>query len=305
MNSYEDELIAKVAWYYYIEELTQQSISEKLNISRMKVIKYLDLAKKNGVIQFTIERNRKEQLLLENRLCSCYGLNNAYIIPSPEAGSMLNDMLAQAAAAYLIDRISENTFINMGYGETPSKVLNHLATIATTPLSIVSLTGGVSYYLPNAVSNIFKAKLYLYPTPLLLSSSELCQAILKEPEVAAINRMIQLSSLTIVGIGAMNEDATIISNGILNKTDFTCLSMQGAVGDILTHFIDKDGNPIRTSLNDRLVSTPLETLRTLKNVIGIAGGSHKVDVIRSALRGGYLNELITDEETAVALCEVP
>lgn len=218
---------------------------------------------------------------------------------------MLNDMLAQAAAAYLIDRISENTFINMGYGETPSKVLNHLATIATTPLSIVSLTGGVSYYLPNTVSNIFKAKLYLYPTPLLLSGSELCQAILKEPEVAAINRMIQLSSLTIVGIGAMNEDATIISNGILNKTDFTCLSMQGAVGDILTHFIDKDGNPIRTSLNDRLVSTPLETLRTLKNVIGIAGGSHKVDVIRSALRGGYLNELITDEETAVALCEVP
>jgi len=36
-------------------------------------------------------------------------------------------------------------------------------------------------------------------------------------------------------------------------------------------------------------------------VIGIAAGSDKVTAIRAALRGGYLNALVTDEETAEQL----
>ena len=42
---YEDSLIVKTAWYYYIENMTQQKISEKLGISRMKVIKLLEKAR--------------------------------------------------------------------------------------------------------------------------------------------------------------------------------------------------------------------------------------------------------------------
>ena len=33
---YDDELILKAAWYYYIENMTQQAIASKLEISRMK-----------------------------------------------------------------------------------------------------------------------------------------------------------------------------------------------------------------------------------------------------------------------------
>ena len=113
--------------------------------------------------------------------------------------------------------------------------------------------------------------------------------------------MVKLSSFSIVGIGAMNPDATILSNGILSQNDFAYLTMKGAVGDILTHFIDKNGVPVVTSIEDRLVSTPLDTLKELNNVIGIAGGEQKVTVIRAALRGGYIDSLITDEDTAKKL----
>ena len=108
---------------------------------------------------------------------------------------------------------------------------------------MVSLTGGVSYYLPNIRSNIFNAKLYLYPAPLLVSSKEMCKAMRDEPPIQEIARMVRLATMTVVGIGAMNEDATIISNGILNPNDFLYLSMQGAVGDILTHFFDRMAAP--------------------------------------------------------------
>lgn len=42
---YDDELILKAAWYYYIENMTQQAIASKLEISRMKVIRLLDVAR--------------------------------------------------------------------------------------------------------------------------------------------------------------------------------------------------------------------------------------------------------------------
>ena len=106
-------------------------------------------------------------------------------------------------------------------------MLNHLATIAETPISVVSLTGGVSYYLPNIRSNIFNAKLYLYPAPLLVSSRGCAKAMRNEPPIEEIARMVRLATMTVVGIGAMNDEATIISNGILNQNDFLYLPCRG------------------------------------------------------------------------------
>ena len=63
-------------------------------------------------------------------------------------------------------------------------------------------------------------------------------------------------------------------------------------------FIDKDGNVIQSSLERRLMSTPLEQLKEMSNSIGVAGGSTKSEAILAALKGNYLDVLITDETTA-------
>jgi DNA-binding transcriptional regulator LsrR (DeoR family) len=79
--------------------------------------------------------------------------------------------------------------------------------------------------------------------------------------------------------------------------------MKGAVGDIICHFIDKDGNLVDTDIDSRLVSLELDTLTQLENVVGVAAGRHKVAAITAALKGGYLDILITDESTATLLCQ--
>jgi DNA-binding transcriptional regulator LsrR (DeoR family) len=296
--NYEDTLVVKTAWYYYIENMTQQKISEKLGISRMRVIKLLEKARQEGVIQFRIQQDNTQRMQLEGQLAKMWGLKDVFVVPTPPEEDNINETIAQATAMYLSDRISENCFINMGYGDTPSRILNHLATMSKFPVSIVSLTGGVSYYLPNTQSNIFNAKLYLLPAPLLVSSKEMVTAMMQEPSIIEIFRMVSLASITLVGIGGIGEDATILKNGILSKNDFLYLSMQGAVGDVLSHFIDKDGNLVHTNVEERLLSTPLDTLKKLDNVIGVAAGPSKVNAIRAALRGKYLDILITDEDTA-------
>lgn len=298
---YEESLTIKTAWYYYVEEMTQQKISELLGISRMRVIKLLEKARQTGVIQFKIREGSASRMQLEQKLIKTFGLKDAFVVPPPLDGEDLNKSIAKAAAMYISDRIPENGTINIGYGETPSHILNNLATMTESTISCVSLTGGVNYYLPNAQSNVFNAKLFLIPSPLLTSSKEVSAAIRSEDSVVEISRMAQLSSMTVVGIGGMGDNATIIKSNILSKNDFIYLRMQGAVGDVLCHFIDANGQPVNADIEDRLISTSLETLKNLKNVIGAAGGEDKVDSIRAVLHGQYIDILITDEATAAGL----
>jgi DNA-binding transcriptional regulator LsrR (DeoR family) len=70
------------------------------------------------------------------------------------------------------------------------------------------------------------------------------------------------------------------------------------VGDIVGQFYDRNGQILDTPLHDRTVALPLSDLRSMQNVIGIAGGLNKVPAILGALRGGFVKILITDERTA-------
>lgn len=302
---YEESLIIKTAWYYYLENMTQQRISDLLGISRMRVIKLLEKARTTGVIQFKIREDSKSKMLLEKSLQEKYALKDTFVVPTNPDEENINETVARACAMYISDRITKDDVINIGYGDTPSRILNNLATMTEYPLSYVSLTGGVNYYLPNTLSSVFNAKLYLIPAPLLMSSKQLAQTIYEEASVKEVHRMLNLSKISVVGIGGMNEDATIVKSGVLNKNDLLYLQMQGAVGDVLSHFIDKDGNSVNTDFEDRLISISLDKLKELKNVIGVAAGKSKLNAIKATLKGKYIDILVTDENTAIKLLEGP
>ena len=298
---YEHILMVKTAWYYYMENYTQQSISDLLGISRAKVISLLEKARQTGIIQFNIRQDSDHRMKLEQDLIARYGLNDVFTIPGGNNLANLRESIAQAAAMYIAKRCGDGAFINMGYGHTTSSVLNHLANMVEKPINVVSLTGGVNFYLPNAYPTVFNAKLYLIPAPLFLSDKATRDSICREPSIEEIFRMIPLSSMSVVGIGSLNNDATIVKNGIFSENDFTYLRMRGAMGDVLSNFIDVNGEPVEMPKHEQLVGTSIEQLKKLKNVIGVAGGASKVDAIRAVLRGGYLDVLITDEDTAEAL----
>ena len=298
---YEEILMAKSAWYYYVGGLTQQNIADKLGVSRIHVMKLLDTARQSGVISFRLREDSFRRFDIEKKMCDLFGLNDVFLAPSPAKGMEAAENVAYAAAMFIETSTSENDYINMGYGYTLGKVLNHLAMNVEKKLSIISLSGGVSSYLPDTKSSIFNARLYLMPAPLVVSSAEMAKAIIAESSVQEVMMMHKLASTTVVGIGGMNEDATVVKSGTITKNDFRLLSMQNAVGDVLCHFYDKNGDPVGEELDSRLISTSLQTLKELNNVIGVSAGRNKVDAILGALRAGYLNVLVTDEDTAEAV----
>lgn len=297
------QLMLKATWYYYMENYTQQQISQLLGVSRAKVIRLLDEARATGVIRFLFREDDRARMEVERELIGHFGLEDAFVVPTPAHTADLTQSIAQAASVYIADHLRADGFLNIGYGDMTGLILDNLASSRRFDINVASLTGGVSYYLPKVSSEVFAMHLYLVPSPLILSSAELRDQLLMEPTIQDVFRMTSHADMTVVGVGSMDEDATIIRNGILSKTDFALLKMQGAVGDILNHFIDADGNPVGTSIEDRIVSSSLDKLQSMHNVIGAAGGSVKVPAMHAALTRGYFNVLVTDEQTAKELLE--
>ncbi len=306
--AYEDNLIIKIAWLYYADGLTQQEISDQLGLSRMKVIKLLDKARNQGVVQFKIRPDAEKRIQIEKDLISHYGLTDAFVVSTSKDN--INESIARAAAQYIESNLPPNCYINVGYGDTISRTINHLIYSLDSNVSLVSLSGGVSYYTSSIIAGAHKSdptkhtpNIYIVPSPLIASSSDMASALMQEDAVREIMNMTSLAYMSVVAIGAVTEKATIFKDNKINRNDLVLLKMNGAVGDILSQFFDKDGNVIEFELHDRLISTKLDTLKEYNNVVGVAGGPDKVEAIHAALTGGYLDVLITDDETAESLLD--
>ena len=294
-------LATKAAWFYYMENYTQHQIAEAMGLSRAKVIRLLEDAKTDGIIQFNFRKDDSTRVSLEKNLIAAYGLNDAFVVPTPLNEATLTHTISRAAALYVSDHLRPGGYLNIGYGDTVSSMLGYLAKEHEDPINVVSMTGGVSYYLPSVSSTAYAMHLFLIPSPLIVSSSEVRDALLGEKSIQEIYAMTEHADMSVVGIGAAVEGATVLRNGIIRESELAILKMQGSVGDVLNHFYDSEGNPITTEIENRTISTDIEKLRTMKNVVGVAGGSEKIAAIKAVLRGGYLNVLVTDSKTAEGL----
>ena len=61
--NYEERTYDQNAWYYYIENLTQQEIAKILGINRIKILRLLDKAKENGLITFQIRNSNAKDFI--------------------------------------------------------------------------------------------------------------------------------------------------------------------------------------------------------------------------------------------------
>lgn len=305
--SFEKNMAIKVAWKYYNEGLTQTEIANALNLSRMKVIKYLEIAKNNNIIQFKIDIDKISDQSLQRQLIEKYNLDDVYIVPSSNHSNV--NSIAVAAAQYIEDRVTNDTMINVGYGEAVSKTLGHLSISSKYKVAFVSLTGGVKFYMPTAIdqsSDYYtnsNYSHYIIPSPLIVSSESLATQLKNEKSIKSILDMVPYSNLTVIGIGALNEKATLIKEGLLSIRDIEIYKSKGAVGDLLNQFYDINGDIIDLSLHKQLITTEIGVLKSLNHVVAVASGLEKKEAILGALKGGYINVLITEENIAYSLLE--
>ncbi len=300
----DEALLARVAWLYYNDGLTQSEVGTILNISRIKVSRLLETGRTSGLIQVRINSRQQGCLELETRMRQQFGLSDCRVIPESTAEDT-NMRVGQAAAQYLMQKLQPGDSLSVGWGETVTHSIRMLGyTAQERGIGLYSLTGGVKTYVEGMrEANWHRNVNIIPPAPLVVSTPDLAQALKQEPSVSSLISKALEADYKLVGIGGLSETATVVTQGYLAPSEIDPLRRSGARGDILCRFYDRNGQDISLPLHDRVVGVDLEQLRQSEKVIAAAGGPTKTGPILSALRGEIIDILVTDEPTALALLD--
>lgn len=298
----EEELLARIAWFYYHDNLTQSEIGEKLKLPRLKVSRLLEKGRQAGIIKVQIHSKYKGCLELEETLKQRFQLDYIRVLPELD-NDQVNTRLGIGAAQMLMSILKPKQVLSFGFGDTVMHTIKYCNDfIKQNNIKLITLTGGVGPYMQSIGQLDGSCAISIIPAPLRASSATAAQLFQKEDYVRDIMLAASLADVAIVGIGstAQKNASTLLKTGYLHNVEqLDQLRQQGAVGDILGYFFTADGLlHTEMPIHQELISVSLEKLKRIPNVIGVAGGEDKVEAIIAALKGRYINSLVTEEKTA-------
>lgn len=304
----EDRLstLATVAWFYYIDGLTQADIAQRLSTSRATVGRLLQEARDTSVVRISIDPTVLATMGLSRRLCSRYGLEDALVVPrrtEAAAAVSTNRRIAIAAAGYLERYLRPGAVIGFGWGDTVMHLLFSIRAESLEGVTFASVAGGIDRYSREvfATGNGVQAHLQLIPAPLVVDSPSTAEGLRQDTSVTQVLELSRSAVATVTGIGGTHLGGSSVRAGLYTPATIESITALGGVGDMLGEWFDEQGQVVPEATSDRRIGMSLAELRERPQVIGVAAGPSKATAIRAALSGGYLNVLVTDEETAELL----
>jgi lsr operon transcriptional repressor len=310
-----EELLLRVAWFYYKDELTQDEIARRLSVSRASVGRMLDRARKVGLVSINLNADHLDAFEVSSELRRTFNLTEALVVPDhdkePSDHHLLNARLGLGGAQFMSTHLRPGGTLGVGWGETVSRVIASVNFGAVGPVHMVTLTGGVDGYLQTILSSKGESgaepeatTATIIPTPIVASTPRLAAALKAEPAIQQVLTQACGVDQAIVGVGTPAADATIVQMGYLAADDVRLLHDRGVVGDILGQFFDADGRVVNLPIHERRIGIELSDLASIPKVVGVAGGLHKAEAILGALRGGFLDVLVTNELVALRLLQL-
>ncbi len=293
--------IIKVAHYYYNIGLNQQEIADKFSMSRQRVNRLLKKALSEGVVEIKVRGYNNSNAMLESQLESKLLLREAVVVDS-------NDMstLSATSIEYLKNIVQEGWTIGVSHGTSIAKLCDAPASKEDHEIKIVQLTGGMNLInipsRPDEITikfaKIFGGEPHVLFAPAITDNPSLRELIMEESQFKDIRKLYSNIDIAVVAIGALVEDNMLLQVGSLSKKDFDMLREKNCVGDVILRFIDINGELVDKQIDDRVMSIPLDNYMRINLRVGIAYGSEKIRSIIGAIKGNYINVLITDSDTA-------
>jgi lsr operon transcriptional repressor len=308
----DDQLLERIAWLYYMEDLTQAEIASRMGMSRIKITRCLKRARENGLVQINIQSNNSRILELESELSDRYNLKDVKVVKSVELRQSQQRLLAQGASEWLVPRLESGLTIGFGLSRTLSHMPEYFHPKRKIMCDFTDIIGGVtgpsstmiSLNITSQMAEICGGRPFRLLAPSVVSSKRAYEIILSEPILNEVFQKAQHCDIIFQSCGGVDTDALLYENKSMQSETLQFLSENGAVGDILGHFVDLDGNPVKVPYDELIISISLEALQRVHLGVLVAGGKEKVRTIHAALKAKYFNVLITDEQTALEVLKL-
>ncbi len=306
-------LMIKVCDLYYNQNKSQQEIASLLNISRPTLSRLLSRAKEENLIRIEVANvELVDHWELGERLKDKYNLKDVIIAHSGEDRNETKINIGKIAASYIERTIRDGDVVGISMGSTLYETIFHMKECKDNKkIKVFPLVGGVgqanlelhSNTLAESFSKLYNSDFQPIFAPARVFSQIVRNELMKDLSMRNMIKSAEKMNIAILGIGYPNEHSSIAATGYFAENEMETLIERKVAGEINMQFYDISGNTGPFKDNNYVIGLEVQKLRKTPISIGIAGGLDKVDAIRGAIAGGYINRLITDYNCAKALLE--
>jgi DNA-binding transcriptional regulator LsrR (DeoR family) len=300
-------LIASIARRYYLEGRSKIEIAEELGLSRFKVARLLETARASGLVHIEIANPDMIDVDLSTRLRDAYDLQHAVVVDTPDDNpTILRERLGNAAAELLSEIVTADDVLGLAWSRSVSAMTNALNRLPTIP--VVQLTGALvqldvadsSVDLVRQAARISGGAAHFFYAPTVVPDPATARALRKQPEVARTFGRFGSVTKAVVGVGLWAPGESTVYDAANEKVRRE-LHRRGVCGEIAGVLIDADGRPAESYLTERMIGISAAQLRAIPEVIGLAYSIARSPAVQAAIRGGFINSLVTHPSLARAL----
>jgi len=313
-----DELVLAtlVARRYYIDGRTKTEIADEFRVSRFKIARLLETAREQGLVRIEINYPGAIDVELSAQLRDTFQLKHAIVLDTQdEDGASLRQRLGQSAAELLTELATPTDVLGLAWARTVSAMATELRQLP--PIPVVQLTGALSRSRETSssieddssidvvreVARVSGGPAYLFFAPFLVPDAATAQAMSRQPDVARASNMINVVTKAVVGLGHWAPAQSTLYDAAPDS-ERQSLVRQGVCAEVAGVFLTADGEPIHTSLSERLVAISATQIKLIPDVIAIPYGVDKQPAVHAALRSGIVNSLVTHRSLAMGLLKL-
>lgn len=309
-------LMTKVARLYHSRGLRQVEIADRLRISQSRVSRLLQQAEQQGVVRTVVVLPAGLNADLEEELERRYDLSEAHVVDTvgEDAEGVTRD-IAEAAAAILAQAPMELPVIGFtSWSRTLREVVAALPAMRSGTRHVVEMLGDLgppalqheSARSTHRLARLTGADPVFLRSPGVAASADVRAALL-ERDAYARQALEQLGSLdlALVSVGGCDVVPPLrAGDNFFSEEQLAAARDAGAVAQICMRFLDAQGSPVVTPVDDLVTGITFEQLRSARRRWGVAGGPEKLEAVTAALRGGWFDVLVTDAVTAQRLVDL-
>lgn len=299
-------LTASIARRYYMDGASKSEIAAEFGISRFKVARLLDGARSSGLVRIELHYEGDIDLDLSMELGMRYGLRRCLVIDSADDEAALRSSLGRTAAGLLSEVVTADDVVGLAWSRTLLAMRSSLRHLP--PCTIVQLTGALS--LPDVdessielvrdVARIAGGPAYWFYAPMILPEPSSAGSLRAQSQVARAFEHFDALTKAIVSLGAWDRSQSTVADAI-SPTEYEKLARLGACAELCGIQLDAEGNPLETTLSERIVGIGADHLRAVPEIIATAYGRRKARAVRAVIRGGFVSTLITHASLAKEL----
>ncbi len=300
--------LARVASLYYDHNKSQQDIAEEVGVSRSAISRFLTEAHEKGIVEIIVHYPWRTCPELEQKFVSIFNLKAARVLARENKSyEEMIQGLGILAARYLNNILHDGMILGISWGTALYQMIRAMPMRDLPGVEVVQLIGATGSegiptdgpILAQLLSNRLGGFCRYLHAPLVVENEAGREILLQDHNIRETLARAARADVALVGIGSTNSEFySLLRAGYVNEAEAQGIRTAGVVGDICAQHYSLTGQWLDIDINRRAIGIDLGILAKIQTVIGVAGSSQKGAAIYGALRGGYLNVLITDDQAA-------